>query len=70
MTEKSVFRELNALKWRHNHSQSPVFGLVVLSPPEVKFHIFGMSKQGEEKSLSSMFFCYTYKYIVEISSSK
>ena len=24
MTEKSVFRETNVLKWRHNYSQSPV----------------------------------------------
>ena len=38
------------------------------TPPEVKFHGFGTSKHGEEKSISNVFFCYTYQYIVEIFS--
>ena len=37
-------------KWRHICSQSLVFGLAVLYPPEVKFHVFGTSKHGEGKS--------------------
>ena len=36
------------------------------TPPEVKFHVFGISKLEEEKSLSKSLLCYTYKYIEEI----
>ena len=56
MTEKSFFAKLGALKWRHNRSQSPGFGLVFCTPPEVKFDAFGISKHGEGKSLSKNFF--------------
>ena len=31
--------------------------------PEVKFDAFGTSKHGEGKSLSKIFFCYTYQHI-------
>ena len=58
MTEKSFFAKLGALKWRHNRSQSPGFGLVFCTPPEVKFDAFGTSKHGEGKSLSKFFLLY------------
>ena len=50
MSEKSVLHKARVLKWRHNRSQSPVFGL------EVKFVAFGASKHREGKSLSKIFF--------------
>ena len=41
------------------------------TPPEVRLHVFGTSKHGEEKSLSTNFFVATLiQYIVEILSSK
>ena len=51
-----LFAKLEVLKW-HNHSQSPVFGFVVLDPLEMKFYVFGTSKHREGKSLSNLFFC-------------
>ena len=46
------FARLGVLNWRHNRSQSPVFGVGFGTPPEVKFDAFGTSKHGEGKSLS------------------
>ena len=52
MTEKSVFHE----------ASSPEMTLILIlvsgfcTPPEVKFHVFGTSKQREGKSLSNYFF--------------
>ena len=60
--------KLKVLKWPHNYSQSPVFGLAVLHSTRSEISRFCMSKHGEGKSLIS--FCYTYQYIVEIISSK
>ena len=34
------------------------------SSPEVKFHVFGRLKHGEEKSLSKKFFCFPYQNTV------
>ena len=40
----------------HNHPQSPVLVSWFCIPLEVKFHVFGTSKQGEGKSLANCFF--------------
>ena len=47
--------KLVVLKWYQIHSQSSVFGLAVLYPTEVKFHVFGTSKHREGKLLSLFF---------------
>ena len=48
MTGKSVFREV--LKWRHNHSQSPVFCLAVLYPTGSEIWRFWYIKTRERKT--------------------
>ena len=40
------------------------------TPPEVKFDTFDTLKLRQVKSLSKYLFCYSYQYIVKISSSK
>ena len=47
--------KLVVLKWYQIRSHSPVLGLVVLYPMEVKFHVFGTSKHREGKLLSLFF---------------
>ena len=56
MTEKSVFREAWSPKMTSQSFPSPVFGLAVCTPPEVKFDALGTSKHGEGKSLSKKIF--------------
>ena len=60
MSKKCVFSKIQFLKWRHNHSQSPVFA------PHRKWNSTFLVHQ---KSLS-IFLFYSYQYIVEILSSK
>ena len=48
MTKKSVSAKLEVLKWSRTHSKSPVFGLAVLYPTEVKLDSFGTSNTGKE----------------------
>ena len=43
--------KLQVLKWRHIHSQSLSFGVVVLQPTRSEISRFGTSKHGEGKSL-------------------
>ena len=70
MTEKSLFRKLKVLKWRHNRSHSPFFLVSWFrTPAKVKFHVFGTSNTGKEKRFR-ICFSYTYQYVVEILSSK
>ena len=58
MTEKSVFRKLKVLKWRHNRSHSPFFGLVVSYPSKSEISRFWYFKHGEGKALPNLFFLY------------
>ena len=48
--------KFQVLAWRHNHSQSLVLVSQFCTPPEVKFHVFGTSKDGKGKSLPNFFF--------------
>ena len=50
--------KLKVLKRRHNHSQSLLLVSRFCTPPEVKFHVFGTSKDGEGKSPSIFFLLY------------
>ena len=65
MSEKSVFPEASSPEMTSQSFSVSRFCI----PPEVKFHLFGTSKHGDGKSLST-FFCYSYQYTVEILSSK
>ena len=57
--------KLQALKWRHNPSQSPRF------VPHRKWNFMFLVQQNTGKENSyRLFFCYSYQYIVEILSSK
>ena len=70
MTEKSVFRKLKVLKWRHNRSHSPVFWSRGFVPQRKwNFTFLVLQNTGKEKCFR-ICFCYTYQYIVEILSSK
>lgn len=62
--------KLNVLKWRLNHSQSPVFGLVVFHSTESEILHFRYIKTRGRKIAIEIFFCYTYQHILEIISSK
>ena len=55
-TEKSVSARLGVLKWRHNRSQSPVFGHAALYPTGSEIWRFWYIKQGKGKSQSKIFF--------------
>ena len=63
MTEKSVFTRLGVLKWRHNCSQFPVFGLAVLYPTRSGIWLFLYLKTRGRKITIENFFCYTNQYI-------
>ena len=56
MTEKSVFGELEVLKWRHNHSQCPVFGLAVLYSTGSEIWLFWNICTGKENCYRKFFF--------------
>ena len=58
--------KLEVLKWRHNHSQSPAFGLAVLYPTGSEISCFWYIKTRGRKIDIECIFCYTYQYIVEI----
>ena len=53
--------KLEVLKWRHNHSQSPVFGLAVLYPAGSEISRFWcIKKRGREIAIESIFFFLLY----------
>ena len=58
--------KLEVLKGRHNHSQSPAFGLAVLYPTRSEISCFWYIKTRGRKIDIECIFCYTYQYIVEI----
>ena len=64
------FAKLPVLKWRHNHSQFPVFGPAVLYPTGSEISRFWYVKTRGKKITSNNLFYYIYQYIVEILSSK
>ena len=69
VTKKSVFREAQLNSWNDVTIISSLLFLVsqFRTQPEVKFHVFGTSKQGEGKLLSKrFFFCHTNQYFGEI----
>ena len=66
MSEKSVFPETLSPEMTPKSFTVSRF----CTPPEVKFHVFSKSKHEEGKIAIETFFCYSYKYIVEILSSK
>ena len=55
-SEKSVFREASSQSWRHDRSQSPVFGLAVLYPTGSEIWCFWYIKARERKIAMEKFF--------------
>ena len=61
---------MQVLKRRHNHPQSPVFGLAVLYLTGSGISCFWYIKTRGREVEIEYFFSYTYQCIVEILSSK